>query len=702
MNIKYKLDQYPVAQKINYLPPPPYKEGLDYYHWMRLHDDQKNAEISDDHTKQVLEYLESENEYTQKVLNHTKEFQDHLYNEMVGRIKQTDMNVPYYSNGYFYITRYEEGKEYPIYSRKKNNLSNPEEIMLNVNELAKDHAYFVVKGQSVSPNNRYLAYGEDNLSRRIYTLRFKDLETGEYLVDTIPNTSGDVVWANDNKTVFYSVMDETLRPYKIFKHIIGQSSDNDEEVFHEDDETFLTFVYKTKSQQYIVIGSYATLSQEYRYLNANKPEGDFVVFQPRIRNLEYSIYHFHDKWYVRNNQNAKNFKLSIASETNTRIEHWQDLIPHRSEVLLEDVDVFNRHLVLSERIDGLSKLRIITYDGDEHYIPFDEEAYMAYTGINRDMDTDVLRIGYTSLTTPNTVYDYNMKERTMTLMKQEEVVGSFSSEDYHSSRLMVKVRDGVTVPVSLVHHIDTPIDGSAPCLLYGYGSYGHSMDAYFSSVRLSLLDRGFIFAIAHIRGGEEMGRHWYEDGKLLKKKNTFYDFIDCGQYLIDEKYCAPDQLFAFGGSAGGLLMGVVINEAPQLWKGVVAAVPFVDVLNTMLDESIPLTTGEFDEWGNPKDEIYYDYIKTYSPYENVKAQDYPALLVTTGYHDSQVQYWEPAKWVAKLREYKTDNQPLLLHTNLEAGHGGASGRFRKFKETALEYAFLLDLADKIDQSFKQK
>ena len=664
---------------------------IDNYYWMKLSDEQKNAKNPDQQTQDVLDFLNAENDYTKGKLKHTEAFQEKLFNEIVGRIKKDDSSVPYKDNGYYYITRYEKDKEYPIFSRKKETLDAAEEIMLDVNLLAEGYAYFSAVGRSVSPNNKILSYGEDTLSRRIYTIKFKNLETGEMYADEIPNTTGGSVWANDNQTIFYTVKDDALRSYKIFKHKLGTPTSEDQEVYHEADETFGTFVYKTKSDKYIIIGSYQTLSTEYRILNADTPDGDFEIFQPRERNLEYSIAHFDDKFFIRTNLDAKNFRLMETNENATEKENWKEVIGNRNDVLLEGMDIFHDYLVLSERKNGITQLRIRPWKGDEHYVEFREDAYLAYTSVNPQFDTEILRLGYTSLTTPNSTYDYNMKTREMTLLKQQEVVGGFNPDEYQSERLYATVTDGTKVPISLVYKKGVKKDGSAPLLLYGYGSYGASMDPSFSFVRLSLLDRGFIYAIAHIRGGEEMGRFWYEDGKLLKKKNTFTDFIDCGDFLIKENYTSKEKLYAMGGSAGGLLMGAVINMRPDLWNGVISAVPFVDVVSTMLDESIPLTTGEFDEWGNPKDKEYYEYIKSYSPYDNVKAQDYPNMLVTTGLHDSQVQYWEPAKWVAKLREMKTDNNTLLLHTNMDAGHGGASGRFRRFKETALQYAFLLDL-----------
>ena len=667
---------------------------------LRIHGDTRIDDyywLNERENEEVIRYLEAENEYKDKMMAHLKPFQDKLYKEIVARIKPDDQSVPYRDNGYFYIASYEKGKEHPVYSRKKSSLEAPEEIMLDENELAKPHSYYQIGSRSVSPDNRLLAFGEDTVSRRIYTLRFKNLETGEMLEDTIPGTSGTAAWANNNQTVFYAVKDPvTLRTHKIFRHVLGTSVEEDVEVFHEEDSTYRAFVYKSKSKKYIIAGSYATLSQEYRVLNADTPEGAFRIIQPRERELEYSIAHHHNKFYIRTNLGARNFRLMVADENLTAKENWKEVIPHREDVLLEDVDLFEEFLVLSERHNGITQLRIRQWKGPEHYIEFGEEAFMAYTSVNPDFDTDWLRIGYASLTTPNTTYDYNMKTKELKLLKREEVLGDFKPENYHSERLYATAGDGVKVPISLVYRKGFKKDGSQPLLLYGYGSYGHSMDPYFSSVRLSLLDRGFAFAIAHVRGGEEMGRYWYEDGKLLKKKNTFTDFIACAEHLLANHYTSRENLFAMGGSAGGLLMGAIVNMRPDLWRGIVAAVPFVDVVTTMLDDSIPLTTGEYDEWGNPNDKQHYDYIKSYSPYDNLEAKDYPPILATTGLHDSQVQYWEPAKWVAKLRVLKTDDNLLLLHTNMEAGHSGASGRYRRYKETAMEYAFLLDLAGRVD------
>lgn len=668
---------------------------VDNYFWMRLSDEQKEADSADAQTQDVLDYLNAENAYTKEKMAHTETFQKNLFEEMKGRIKEDDESVPYKKNGYFYITRYEKGGEYPIHSRKKESLEADEEILLNVNDLAKGYEYYATGGLSVSPNNSILAFGEDTVSRRQYSIRFKNLETGEYFEDRIGNTTGGVAWANDNKTVFYTKKDpQTLRSNQIYRHVLGTPVEQDELIFEENDETFYSYVYRMKSGKYLVIGSSSTLTDEVRILDADNPTGKFKVFHPRERGLEYGITHIEDKFYIMTNADgATNFKVMSCDVNNTSKESWKEEIAHRPETLIEGVEMFKKFMVVSERTNGLINLRIMNKENnDEHYIKFDEETYSTGTSVNLDFDSEVLRISYTSLTTPSSVIDYNMITKEKTVLKEQEVLGGkFDKSNYVAERVIATAPDGVQVPISLVYRKDIDRTKANPLLLYGYGSYGASMDVYFSTVRLSLLDRGFVYAIAHIRGGEDLGRQWYEDGKLLKKKNTFTDFIACGDHLVKEGYTDSTQLFAMGGSAGGLLMGAVINMKPELWKGVVAAVPFVDVVSTMLDESIPLTTGEFDEWGNPKDEEYYHYIKSYSPYDNIEAKDYPNLLITTGYWDSQVQYWEPAKWIAKLRDMKTDNNLLLMDCNMEVGHGGASGRFESLKEVALEYAFLLDL-----------
>jgi len=653
---------------------------IDNYFWMNQREN-----------KEVIAHLNAENEYKDKMMKHTEKLQKKLYKEIIGRIKQDDESVPFKDNGFYYYRRYVKGGEYPIYARKHANLDNDEEILLNVNEMAEGYAFYQVRGLNISFDNNLLAFGEDTVSRRKYTIYFKDLTTGKVFDDKISNTTGGSVWANDNKTVYYAVKDSTLRPHKIFKHILGTDPAGDIEVYHESDYTFETFVYKSKSDKYIIIGSYSTLSTEYRYLDADNTEGEFIVFNPREENHEYSIAHFEDKFYVVTNWKAKNFRLMETSINATSDFNWMEVIPHREDVLLQDIDIFKNYLVVSERANGLRQLRIINqHDNSEHYMEFDEDTYLAFSSDNHEFDSDLLRFRYTSLTTPFTTYDYDMITKERNMLKQEEIVGKFNPNSYQSERHFATADDGTKVPISLVYKKGIEKDGTNPVLLYGYGSYGSSMETYFSSNRLSLLDRGFVFAIAHIRGGQEMGRYWYEDGKLLKKKNTFTDFIDCAEYLINEKFTNSGKLFAMGGSAGGLLVGAVSNMRPELFKGIVADVPWVDVVTTMLDDTIPLTTSEFDEWGNPNDKEYYDYMLSYSPYDNVIKQDYPAMLVITGLHDSQVQYFEPAKWVAKLRELKTDDNMLVLDINMDVGHGGASGRFERNKEIALKYAFMLD------------
>lgn len=655
---------------------------IDNYYWLN---DRENQE--------VIDYLNAENAYTEAVLKDTEQLQKDLFEEIKSRIKEDDESVPFKYNGYWYITRFEKGKEYPIYSRKKENLDAKEEILFDVNELAKPFSYYQLAGLNVSENNELAAFGQDTLSRRIYTIQIKNLKTGEILPDKIENTTGGSVWASDNKTIFYTRRGDDLRPYQIWKHTLGTPQSEDELVFEETDDTLRTFVYKTKSREYIVIGSSSTVADEYRFIPANDIDAEWKIIQKRERNLEYSIEHYGDYFYILTNKdNATNFKLMKTPIDQTEKNNWIDVIPHRENVLLENFEIFNNWLVLEERKDALTQINIRSWDDKiNYYLPFKEEVFTAYIGNNVDFDSEILRYGYTSMTTPSSVIDFNMKTKESVIKKEQTVLGDFDKNNYETKRIWVNARDGAKVPVSLVYRKDTPINSNTPLLQYAYGSYGYSMDAYFSSSRLSLLDRGFIFAIAHIRGGQEMGRKWYEDGKMLKKKNTFNDFIDVSKYLIENEYTSAEHLYAMGGSAGGLLMGVIINEAPELYKGVISQVPFVDVLTTMLDDTIPLTTGEYDEWGNPNNQEYYEYIKSYSPIDNIKKMDYPNLLVTTGLHDSQVQYWEPAKWVAKLREYKTDDNLLLLKTDMETGHGGASGRFEALKEVAFEYAFILKL-----------
>ncbi len=673
---------------------------IDNYFWMRLSDAQKLSEVRDKHTTKVINYLEEENIYHDKVTASSRNFEENLFEEMKGRIKEDDSSVPYKSNGYSYITRFEKGMQYPIFSRKKGNLDAEEQILFNVNELAKDFDYFQLGGLNVSLDNKLVIFATDTVSRRQYFLRIKNLETGEIYKDIIENTTGASVWANDNKTIFYTKKNpHTLRSEKIYRHVLGTPTSEDVEVYHEKDETFNAYVTKSKSDKYIIIGSSSTVSTEAQFLDADNPTGKFTMLQARERDLEYSVSHFEDHFYLLTNKDdATNFKLMKTPVTKTEKENWVDVIPHREDTLLEDFSIFKEYLVLEERTNGLNRIRIKRWDNvEDYYLPFTEETYSVGVYANPDFDTDVIRYSYTSMTTPASIIDFNMKNKSKEIKKEQEILGEkFKKENYKSERVWVTARDGKKVAVSLVYHKDTVLNENTPLLQYAYGSYGYTVSDGFSSTRLSLLDRGFVYALAHIRGSEYLGRNWYEDGKMLNKKNTFTDFIDCSKFLIENNYTSAAHLYAMGGSAGGLLMGAIVNMNPELYNGIIAAVPFVDVISTMMDESIPLTTGEYDEWGNPNDKKYYDYIKSYSPYDQVKAQDYPNILVTTGFHDSQVQYWEPAKWVAKLRELKTDNNILLLRTNMEAGHGGASGRFDSLKETAKDYSFLLALEDKIN------
>ena len=665
---------------------------------LKIHGDVRVDEfywLNDRENPEVIDYLNKENDYYKQETKHTKIFQEDLFEEMKSRIKKDDSSVPYKYNGYWYITKYEKGKDYPIYTRKKESLDSIEELLFDCNIMAKDHSYFRLVGLNISPNNQFISYGLDTTGRRQYNLRIKDLKSNKVFKEEIWNTTGSSTWANDNKTLFYSLKDETtLRSEAIYKHRLNTNPENDELVFEEKDDTFGVGVYKTKSQKYLVISSYSTLTTEYQILNANNPDGIFKVFQARTRGLEYSISHFENYFYIVSNiDNAQNFKLSKTSENNTEKANWVDVISHREDVLLEGVDIFKDFLVVSERENGLNKIKISTWDNStSYYLPFNSETYTAYTTSNIDFETTKLRYGYQSLVTPSSVIEFDMITKEKTILKEQEVLDvDFNKEKYTSKRLWANASDGSKIPISLVHHVDTEINSNTPLLLYAYGSYGSTIDPYFSTVRLSLLNRGFVYAIAHIRGGEYMGRQWYEDGKLFKKRNTFTDFIDSSKFLINNNYTSPEHLYAMGGSAGGLLMGAVINMAPELYNGVVAQVPFVDVITTMLDDTIPLTTGEYDEWGNPNDKEYYDYIKTYSPYDNITNKMYPNLLVTTGLHDSQVQYWEPAKWVARLRDLDKNTSKLYLDTNMDAGHGGSSGRFESLKEIASVYAFLFDL-----------
>ena len=660
-------------------------DRLDEYYWLNQRGDEE-----------VISYLNEENDYRDEFMKDYKPLEEEIFQEIKSRIKEDDSSVPYYYNGYFYYTRYEKDKQYPIYCRKEGSLDGKEEILIDANTMSEGYDYFRVGTIEISPDNKTMAYSIDTVSRRIYTIYFMDLETRTVSDKNIPNSQGSISWANDNKTIFYNSKNlETLRSERVMRYQLGNSG-NGEEIYFEDDETFSVFSYKTKSDKYIVVGSSSTLSQEYRILNANDPEGEFKMFQERVDGLEYSISHYDDKWLiVTNKDGATNFKLMSCPESKTSSNSWVDYIPHRGDVLLEGVEIFDDFLVVTERENGLRRVNIRPSSGAEsHYINFEEEAYSLYSSANLDMNTNKFRYSYSSMTTPNSVVEYDMITKEKKVMKETEVLGGkFDKNNYQSKRVWAEARDGKKVPVSLVYRKDMFNEGQNPLLLYGYGSYGNTINASFSSVRLSLLDRGFVYAIAHIRGSQYLGRGWYDDGKMFKKKNTFTDFIDAGKYLIKEGYSNENKLFAMGGSAGGLLMGAVVNMAPEIFKGVVAAVPFVDVVTTMLDDDIPLTTFEYDEWGNPNNKDSYDYMLSYSPYDQVEGKDYPAIFITTGYHDSQVQYFEPAKWIARLRDRRTNNEPLLMYCNMEAGHGGASGRFEAYKETAMEYAFFISLLD---------
>lgn len=658
---------------------------IDEYYWLNQRGDKK-----------VIDYLNAENSYRDLYMKDYKGLEEELFQEIKSRIKEDDSSVPYLDNGYYYYTRYEKGKQYPIYCRKKGNLEAKEEVLIDANIMSEGYDYFRVGDIEISPDDKVMAYSIDTLSRRIYTIYFMNLETREVHKENIKNTSGSITWANNSKTLFYNLKDiETLRTDRVMMHNLNSNS-TDKEIFFEEDETFSVYSYKTKNDKYIIIGSSATLSQEFRYVSADSPNKDFKIFQKRVNGLEYSIDHFDGKWFIRTNKDkATNFKLMICDENRTNKENWKDYISHRQDVLLEDIDLFNNHLVITERKTGLRRIEIRPWKGgNSHYIEFEDEAYSLYSSTNLETNTNKFRYSYSSMTTPNSVIEYDMNSKEKIILKETEVLGGkFDKNNYVSLRVWAPARDGKKIPISLVYRKDMYKNGENPLLLYGYGSYGITNNASFSSVRLSLLDRGFVYAIAHIRGSQYLGREWYDDGKMFKKKNTFYDFIDSGKFLIKEGYSNDEKLFAMGGSAGGLLMGAVVNMEPKLFRGIVAGVPFVDVITTMLDEDIPLTTFEYDEWGNPNNKDSYDYMLSYSPYDQVEEKEYPAIFITTGYHDSQVQYFEPAKWIARLRDRRTNNEPLLMYCNMDAGHGGASGRFEAYKETAMEYAFFISLLE---------
>ena len=673
-----KADKIPVSfKKFNDI-------RIDDYYWLKERDN-----------PEVVDYLERENDYYEKMTSHTLDLQDKLFNEIKSKIKEDDESVPYFLNGYWYKTKYKEGLGYPIYARFKDSLNNKEEILFDCNELAKNHDYFNLSNFQISPDNKIVAYSTDIVSRRLYSIKFKNLQTGEIYSDEIINSSGSFAWANDNSTLFYTNRDvNTLRNDKIFKHTLDTNYENDELVYFEKDETFYANVSKSKSKEYIIISSYSTLTSEFQFLSADNPNDSLKLFSKRKRGVEYNINHFEDYFYIiTNKDNAHNYKLMKTKINMTSINNWEDVIEHRKNVLVEGIDIFKDYLVISERVNGLNRINIKKWDNSENYfLNFDNETFSSNTTTNLDFDSKKLRYAYNSLNEPYSVIEFDMVTKEKNVLKQHKVLDiNFDKNNYITERVWADSRDGNKIPVSLIYKKGIEKDGSNPLLLYGYGSYGNTIDPSFSISRLSLLDRGFIYAISHVRGSEYLGRDWYDNGKLLNKKNTFYDFIDSTKFLISQGYTSAEHSYAYGGSAGGLLMGSVINLAPELYNGVIAAVPFVDVITTMLDETIPLTTSEYDEWGNPNKKQYYDYMLSYSPYDNVSKLKYPNLLVTTGLHDSQVQYWEPAKWVAKLRDYKLDENYLFLNTNMETGHGGSSGRFEAIKDLAKEYAFILDL-----------
>lgn len=683
---EYELPRPPVAAARPYQVVSPSGTRRDDYYWLR--DDTRSD-------KEVLGALKQENAYTDAMLAHTKPLQEEIYNEIVARIKQDDSTVPYLKKGYWYYRRYDTGKEYPIYARKRATLTAAEEILLDANVMANGRGFFQIGEWQVSPDNRMLAWAEDAVGRRQYSLRVKNLETGEILTDAISDVEPSIAWSGDSRTVLYVAKDPvTLLGDKIRKHALGSDPAKDPLVYAEKDTSFYVGVSRSKDEKYVEIRLHSTVSTEMQVARADDPALAFTTLIPRERDHEYEAEHLHGRWIIRTNWQAKNFRIVAAAEKDVAKRNtWRDVVPHREDAFIDAFDLFEDFLAVAEHSNGLSNVLIHPWQGGKPFlIDSQEPAYTARLGANPALDTKLVRYTYTSLTTPPSTYDFDSRSGARTLLKQDPVLGGFEQKNYVTEHVWATARDGTKVPISLVYRKGFKQDGSAPLLQYGYGSYGLSTDPSFSYTIISLLDRGFVYAIAHIRGGQELGRSWYENGKLLSKRNTFTDFIDVTRYLVAEKYAARGRTFALGGSAGGLLMGAVANLAPQDYHGIVALVPFVDVVTTMLDESIPLTTNEFDEWGNPKQKAYYDYMLSYSPYDNVTAKAYPAIFVGTGLWDSQVQYYEPAKWVAKLRKLKTDQNLLVFRINMEAGHGGKSGRFQKYRETAEEYAFMIDLA----------
>ena len=660
---------------------------IDPWYWLR--DDERTH-------PEVVAYLEAENAYRHAMLDHLRPFEEKLYDEIVGRIKQDDATVPARHNGYWYYTRFESGHEYPIYARRRGTLAAPEEVLIDANQRAAGHDFYQVASLEVSPDSRLIAFTEDRVGRREYVVRFIDTLTGVELPDTIVNVEPDLAWADDNRTILYVEKDpRTLLGCRVRKHVLGTPADDDALVYEEPDDAFYLGVERSKSERHLYIVSQSTVSTEYRWADAADPALRFHVAVPRERDHEYQLEHLGERFVIRSNWQATNFRITevpIADVADR--SKWRDVIARSDEAFISGFEVFARFLAVSERSGGLRKLRIRAWDGSlDRLIDAEEPAYTMAFAANEEADTDLLRYVYTSMTTPATTYDYDMRTGARTLLKREPVLGNFDPARYRTEFVWAAARDGAKVPVSLLYHRDTPRNGSAPLYQYGYGAYGASQDPTFRSTVLSLVDRGFVYAIAHVRGGQELGRHWYDDGRLMNKRNTFDDFVDVTRHLVRERYADARRVFAMGGSAGGLLIGAIANLAPDEYRALVAHVPFVDIVTSMLDETIPLTTNEYDEWGNPAGSIdAYEYMLSYSPYDCVESRAYPAMLVTTGLWDSQVQYWEPAKWVAKLRSLKTDDNLLLLRTNMEAGHGGKSGRFERYREIAEEYAFVLDQA----------
>jgi oligopeptidase B len=654
---------------------------IDDYYWLR---EKKNPD--------VIRYLNEENQYTGRMMRHTEPFQKRLYDEMLGRIKETDLSVPEKIDDYYYYTRTEKGKQYPIYCRKKGTLEAAEEIILDVNELAEGYTYLKIGVAEISPDHSLLAYSVDTDGSESFTLYIKNTTNGELIGTPIPDTHYSVEWANDNRTIFYTVLDEAKRPHRVYRHMTDTDPKGDDLVYQETDQSYFVWLRKTRSKKYIMISCDNITTSEVRYLDADKPRDLSTVFQNRQRGVEYSLNHHEDTFYIVTNEDAKNFKLMAAPVSTPDKVHWSEVIPHRIDIKLDGIDIFSDYMVIHERSNGLKSIRIRDLRVNViHTIEFPEPVYNVVAAGNPEYKTEYLRFHYTSFVTPMSVFDYNMRTRERELKKQTEVLGGYNPEEYLSEQLFATATDGTRIPISIVYKKGMRRDGDNPAALYGYGAYGISQEVNFSSHRISLLDRGFVIGIAHIRGGGEMGRQWYEDGKLLKKKNTFTDFIACAEYIFENNYTSPRKLVIYGGSAGGLLVGAVLNMRPDICSGAIANVPFLDVLTTMLDSSLPLTVTEYDEWGNPYDKVYYDYIKSYSPYDNVTAQNYPHILALAGLNDPRVQYWEPAKWTAKLRVTKTDTNALLLKTDMGTGHGGASGRYDFLKDLAFEYAFIIQM-----------